>query len=224
MTLTPLIVVPGTWEWPAPSTSESPIWYQPHSLFSDYLASRGWALASDDGRPFVWSTRATGYQLWDRLLGRRAQMQADWAAAAENLYAWVVPPRAPERRLPPEQTTILTHSHGLQVALLAAARGLKIQTLIDICGPVRKDIRAYLDPAIRANIGYWWHLHADRSDWWQILGGIGDGSLGIQRSHPDADLNQRLPQAGHSRLLRDRAWMPLLDSALDWAHQRYNVR
>lgn len=223
MTLTPLIVVPGTWEWPASSEPGEPVWYQPHSLFSDYLASQGWAIARDDARPFVWSTRATGFQFWDRLLGRQTQMQADWAAAAENLYAWVVPPRAPERRLPPEQTTILTHSHGLQVALLAAARGLKIQTLIDICGPVRKDIRAYLDPTVRANIGYWWHLHADRSDWWQVLGGIGDGSFGVQRSHPDADLNQRLPQAGHSRLLRDRAWMPLLDSALDWAHQRYDV-
>ncbi|NBV25133.1 MAG: hypothetical protein EBS05_24835 [Proteobacteria bacterium] len=221
MTLTPLIAVPGTWEWP---TANADVWYAPTSPFAGYLATQGWTWArGQDERPYVWSTRATGYQFWDRLLSREAQMLADWEAAATNLFAWVVPPNAPECRIPPEQTTLLTHSHGIQVALLAAAQGLKIQTLIDVCGPVRRDIDRRLTAAARANIGYWWHIHADRSDWWQVLGSVNDGALGLQRQQPRADLNQRIPRAGHSRILRDEAWMPLLDSVLDYAQQRYNV-
>lgn len=219
MTLTPLIAVPGTWSWP-PSSPDT--WYLPTSPFSGYLARRGWGWArGGDDRPFVWSTRATGYQLWDRLLGREAQMRADWEAAAANLYAWIVPPLAPDRRIPPHQTTLLTHSHGIQVALLAACQGLKIHTLIDIGGPVRHDIHTHLTPAARANIGYWWHLHGGE-DWWQRLGQLNDGGRtpAIIRQ---ANLTQRVPKAGHSRVLHDPAWMPLLDSALDYAHQRYNT-
>lgn len=220
MTLTPLIIVPGTWEWP----SATPTWYDADSPFAGYLTTHGWAVATGaDARPFVWSTRATGYQLWDKILRRTDQMHADWAAAGANLYAWVVPPLAPDRRIPPAQTTVLTHSHGLQVALYAAAMGLKIHTLIDICGPTRRDYDERDLRTARANIGYWWHLHSDRSDWWQVLGSLGDGTpRGITRANPLADLNQQLPSAGHSKLLKDPTWMPLLDSALDWAQQRYN--
>ena len=219
MTLTPLIVVPGTWSWP-PSDDA---WYEPTSPFSGYLATRGRTIArGHGGRPFVWSTRATGYQIWDRLLGRQTQMQADWAAAATNLYAWVVPPLAPESRLPPHQTTILTHSHGIQVALLAAAQGLKIHTLIDIGGPVRKDIHDQLTPEVRANIGYWWHFRGGE-DWWQRIGQLGDGTLRTPKIVQQANVVQRVPKAGHNRVLNDSAWMPLLDGVLSYAQQRYNT-
>ena len=221
MTLTPIILVPGTWSWPPRSTT--PPWYMRHSPFDGYLASRGWQGAQGrDHRPFIWSTRATGYQFWDRLLGREAQMQADWAAAAVNLYAWVVPPLAPEHRLPPHQTTVLTHSHGIQVALLAAAQGLKIHTLIDVGGPVRRDIQSQLTPAARANIGYWWHIHTGE-DWWRRLGQLNGGIGQPVAAQFRADRIQNIPKAGHNRLLKDPAWMPLLDGVLDYAQQRYNT-
>jgi hypothetical protein len=159
-------------------------------------------------RPFVWSSNLDGVLPWRKL--------ATWAAAGENLYAYCVPPMAPDRRIPPLELSIISHSHGLQVALIAAALGLYIHTLIDICGPVRDDVIAEYGDAAKRNIGHWIHVHADRSDTMQWLGGIGDGAFGIVRAHPLADINHYLPQAGHAKVLTDepwlQAWIPWLDT------------
>ena len=56
-----------------------------------------------------------------------------------------------------------------------------------------------------------------------MLVGLGSGGRMRTLASGVADLNQRIPRAGHSRILRDEAWMPLLDSVLDYAQQRYNV-
>jgi len=126
----------------------------------------------------------------------------DWRAGGASLYAYIVPPLCPEQRIPPGDTHVIAHSHGGSVALYAAAAGLKIQTLLTVATPVRRDLRSVIDAA-RPNIAYWAHVHSDCSDWWQVLGEAFDGRLGIYRAMAQADLNIKIPQAGHSALLHD---------------------
>jgi hypothetical protein len=92
----------------------------------------------------------------------------------------------------------------MQVALFAAASGLKIRTLITVAGPVRKDMREVAAKA-RGNIHRWVHVASDSSDRWQWMGTLFDGKLGIIREHPLADRNVRIKDVGHSQLLRDPA-------------------
>lgn len=161
-----------------------------------YLASIGVTLL-DATRPFIWSTRLGGVGFGD-------DDRLGWKAAGVNLFAYVVPPRCPDRQVPPIETIIITHSHGLQVALYAAAEGLKIDTLIDVAGPVRRDM-AYIARTARQNIRFWAHLVGGKRDLWQVAGALFDGHLGIVREHPLADTNTRVPGAWHGGPLRDPA-------------------
>jgi hypothetical protein len=82
------------------------------------------------------------------------------------------------------------------------ASGLKVDVLVSLFSPVRKDMEAVAKLA-RANVRQWVHVHTDWSDYIQILGGLFDGSVGFVRQHPLADVNINLPGVGHSNVLRD---------------------
>ena len=208
----PFLAIAGTWAWRGSSTGQ---WYDLASPWSAYMRGQGFEhLRGPDRRPFVWSTDVNGWQFWRRWVGQAATTN-DWQAAGHNLFAWLVPPLAPDRCQPPAMTHVIAHSHGLAPCLFACADGLKVNTLISIGSPVRADL---LEVARRArpNIGYWVHLHSDASDRWQWLGEIGDGALGIVRAHPSADLNWAIPHVGHAQVLTDsrlftRVWPQTLD-------------
>lgn len=230
MSAIPYITVAGTWGWDA-------TWRRPSSPWSAFMAAQGF-VAIDGGRPFVWSTDVNGARYWRRWLPPRYRADhRDWMAGGHNLFAWIVPPHTPAAQIPPDDVHLITHSHGLQVALCACALGLKIATLTDIAGPVRQDLiaprldllrelfgaaaAAEVAPVgiavlARRNIGYWQHLYSDRTDRTQWFGELGDGALGIVRTHPLADANRLLPGAGHSGLLHDPRWFdqwpPVLDN------------
>lgn len=196
-------------------------WSTKGSNFMAHAVKRGLAAEEGDGRPFVWSTDLNGFQFWRRLLGRKPGIN-DWIAGAENLHAWAIPPMAPTWGIPANQTNVITHSHGLQVAIIAAAHGLKIHTLIDVCGPVRHDIIEDYGKAARENIGYWIHCYTPGdSDPWQVLGGLGDSDVGSVRRHPLASTiagrgeNYSLSaKCGHSGVLNNPALFSELNSAL----------
>lgn len=188
----PVVLVPGTWGWSDDASAE---WYRDGAPFTQFLIANGLRPFEPNGRPFVWSTRLGG-------LGFGGGKMATWRAAGINLLDYLVPPLDPAAQLPPSQTRVICHSHGMQVVLFAAAAGLKIDTLISVAGPVRADMRMTTMMA-RRNIRRWVHLHSDWSDKWQWLGEIGDGVLGIVRAEPLADENDTIPGVGHSRLLRD---------------------
>jgi hypothetical protein len=203
----PLITIPGTHAWlPGRRTGE---WYHDGSPWWLYVRALGFIPIECDGRPFEWSTNLDGLMFWRK--------GATWAAAGSNFYAWVVPPVAPDRRVPPHLTNVVTHSHGLQPLLHACALGLRVNSLTDIAGPVRQDMME-VARAARPNIRYWQHIHSDRSDRMQWLGGIADGALGIVRAHPLADTNVRFDKAGHSGILNDPEWFHL------WLHLVDNIR
>lgn len=195
----PFLAIPGTWGWRGKSDGQ---WYDLASPWSAFMFGQGFEhLRGPDRRPYVWSTDVNGEQFWRRWFGKSPNV-TDWQAAGCNLYAWLVPPLAPQYRQPIETTHLIVHSHGLQVALFACAEGLKVNTLISVGSPVRSDM---LDVARRArpNIGFWLHLHSDGSDRFQWLGEVGDGGLGIVRNHPFADQNNTYPGVGHTGILND---------------------
>lgn len=166
-------------------------WWMDDSPFVAFLRANGHETVSST-HPFVWSGDLNG-------LGGK---HSDWRAGGNALFHYLVPPLCLDKRLKPSETNIICHSHGLQVVLYAAAYGLKIQTLISVSGPVRRDMEL-VATAARPQVARWVQIRSDRSDWWQWLGEIGDGRLGIHRNHPLADLNVKIPCVGHSGLLRD---------------------
>lgn len=214
----PILAIPGTWGWRGSSDGQ---WYDPSSPWSAYLRGQGFDhLRGPDRRPFVWTTDLNGQQAWRRLFKKKPDT-IDWQCGGQNLYAWLVPPLAPDRCQPPAMTHLIAHSHGLQVALFACADGLKVNTLISVGSPVRSDMIDVWKRA-RPNIGYWLHLHSDYTDRWQWFGAIGDGALGIVRAHPMADLNHALPGVGHSEILTDsRLFSKVWPYALDIIKQRH---
>lgn len=207
-----VVLIAGTGAWANDSRVD---WYCPTSPFVSYIAAHGifpiFGKGIDQPCPFVWSTRLGGVGFGNHDL-------LEWAAAGANLFMYCVPPLCPDRRLLPSETNIIAHSHGLQVVLYACARGLKVNALVSVGSPIRKDMEATAKAA-RPNIGRWLHLHSDCSDRWQWLGELFDGHLGIVREHPLADLNDCVPNAGHSSVLErpeyfhlweERGWLTWL--------------
>jgi hypothetical protein len=200
------VLVAGTHDWGIGDPPVGGRWYAPGSPWVEAAQAAGVTPlfgrnVYGDPTPFIWSTDLGG-------VGFGSGDLKVWVAAGWNLYWFCVPPLCPDRRVPAAELNVVTHSHGLQVALAAAANGLKIDTLLSVAGPVRKDMREVTAQA-RKNIRYWVHLHSDKSDRWQWFGTLFDGKIGIVREHPSADLNIKVPQVGHSEMLREPARFPL---------------
>jgi hypothetical protein len=193
------VLIAGTHDW---RNDDRVRWYTKGSPFVTFLEAQGVpCVFTPEGQAFAWSSDLGG-------VGFGEGDQAVWAAAGRNLFWYCVPPRCPQYQIPPAELNLITHSHGLQVALFAAAEGLKINTLIDVAGPERKDMREIAAKA-RQNITYWRHIHSDASDKWLWLGGLFDGRFGISMKHSLADVNDFVPGVGHSDLLRDPKRFPL---------------
>jgi hypothetical protein len=206
------VLIAGTDSWKADGAVD---WYCPTSNFARFLESHGVAPLFNSGQPFIWSTDLSGVPFLT------AGNHRDWQAGGAALAYYVMFKEG--GALPGNETALVAHSHGLQVALYACATfGLKVNTLISVGSPVRKDMMDVARIA-RPNISHWLHLHSDYSDRWQWLGEMFDGHFGIVREHPLADKNDAVPHVGHSDILRDpvdyhlwldRGWLTWLQSAL----------
>ena len=191
-----VVLVPGTHGWRGLSTSGQ--WWQPGSPFVRMLEAAGVTVLE----PYVWTTDISG--LW--WTGRR-----EWEAAAHGLVTHVQHYGRCEGRV----VHVCAHSHGGNVACLAAALGAEIGSLLTVAMPVREDMMPTYYAA-RHHVRDWLHLYAagwrDRMQW---LGGLMDGRLGVRRhlgiaplaGHTIAD--QRLTGVGHGDLLRSSAGMAL---------------
>lgn len=206
--LLPVILVNGTHGRDRPND-----WDAPGSAFVGMLAKFGMGIANPT-RPYVWTTNLDGTTHNDK--------HWDWSASGINLYAYVCPPLFPEARLGQVSTRIVAHSHGLQVALYAAAAGLKIGSLVSVGSPVRKDMMKTAELA-RPNINRWLHISAN-GDWMQVWGELFDGQIGVRRDHPLADKNDKMPRAaGHGGILRDARYFKLWNDK-GWAMWLRNTR
>jgi hypothetical protein len=195
---TQTVCIAGTHGW---SDDDQVRWYCKGSPFITMLERRGMCpfFTPDCGDPFIWSTDLGG-------VGFGSGDHKVWSAAGRSLKNFCVPPLAPHLRIPAERLQIITHSHGVQVALYAAAKGLKIDRLISVTGPVRRDMQAVIEKA-RPNIRYWRQVWTD-GDWMQLLGGLFDWRIGVSRKFSQADNNVKIPGIGHSGLFQDARHLP----------------
>jgi hypothetical protein len=154
------------------------------------MRTQGWSpWQRPGGQAFQWSGEL-GVFLW--FLNRR-----DWEAAGWSLLYYCV-----SLRIPHGQLDIVSHSHGLQGVLWAAAHGLHIRQLIDISGPVRRDVPAAL---ARENIGHWISVHSGGklSDWTRLGGQLFDWRVATPAKNPWADVTVKPSRVGHSGVLND---------------------
>jgi pimeloyl-ACP methyl ester carboxylesterase len=142
----------------------------------------------------AWSSRLAG--LW-------WQGIEEWQQEADRLAPLV-------ERMPYRHRNLIAHSHGGQVALLIAARGVELRTLTTVGTPVRSDI-----PLERAKhfTGLWQHIYDERIDWMATarrLGGLGDGKISLERRFRiEGVRNYPVEGIGHSKVLRDPKHYPL---------------
>lgn len=176
--------VAGTWAYQDP-------WYSDNeSPFAKMMRGAGFAaVRAVDGRPFRWSTELDGVKFWER--------HAQWEAGADALYYFC-------EYLPYEDRNIIAHSHGGQVALIAAASGLKLRTLTTVGTPVRNDVPA---AKAAANIAFWQHIYDKDFDKMGWIGSWFDRKWSSDRTFKDIEAVHRLPlkDIDHSKVLREEA-------------------
>ena len=193
----PYVVVPGTWAY---ADLDNPrAWWQRGSAWSAFLAAAGGLYAMRPLDPFLWSTDLEGFPWPWR---RRALDRNEWDAGGRSLRYYL-------EAVAPADRTVITHSHGAQVAAYAAAGGLSIARLITVAAPVRGDV----DPvwrAARPNIGDWLNIYLE-GDAIQIGGAFGDRVIRWARAmkYPGV-VNHGVPGVrGHSALFEDPACFEL---------------
>jgi hypothetical protein len=193
-------------------------WFHDGSDFCELAFTHGLAC-----NYFPWPTALAGFAFWKTWLGMRPDL-GDWEIPALNLKERFQPTEV-EPGYWPRQSRIhvITHSHGAQPAIIAAALGLKINVLVTVSAPIRADVLYTYGELARKNIGC--HLeYYSVNDKIQLAGGIGDGHTGVMRRFGDYTVNGRavyqaddtivMPEAcGHSQLLHNLKYMPALKTA-----------
>ena len=162
----PLILIPGTWAY------QGSAWNLRGAPLVEHLLEQGLEPLSPDGEPFDWTENAGG--LWAQAVFTGSAFR-DWEAAGESLrwYAHAKYPPARDGRLIP--VSLLTHSHGLQVAAFAATQGLVLDTVMSLAGPVRRDLMSQYRALRNQTLHRWIDVWAHEPLWagglpWQKLG------------------------------------------------------
>lgn len=222
------ILVPGTHGYDGTLVEGGSVrdWFNPLSRFFQCLEARELRPL-----PFVWSTSVGGIGFGDGDLN-------GWRSAGLNLFRMAVPHASVSKDfIPGDELIVIAHSHGGQVALAAAAAGLRVALLVTVCTPVRSDVwcggtdnycrweTKRKDPCLahqaRPNITRWVHLHGNWKDRWQWRGALFDSWNPLtwfrsQRAYKLADRNHG-ESVGHDAYLRDPKWFGVLAAALDEA-------
>ena len=166
---------------------------------------------------FPWTTALAGAEFWKPWLGIKPNLQ-DWEIAALNLKEMFLPRKVDSQYWPqPSRVHLITHSHGAQPAIIAAALGLKINVLVTVSAPIRQDVLQEYGARARRNIRF--HLeYFSINDRIQMAGGFGDGHYGVMRRFGDFKVNGEsvyradepivMPEeCGHSELLHNPKFM-----------------
>lgn len=196
MTLRGVILVQGTAGW-------NQGWWKPGGFFAKHLERHGFKLlAWPSGKPFRWTTALNGVRGLRRWVGLSYEPR-DWLCGGESLSGLLAIVLA---KFGYEHLNVITHSHGIWPAILAAGKESPIRSLVTVCPPGRADMLEAI-VAARPFIEHW-VLVIDRDfDMWAAIGGAGDHAFGIDRDfsfvpaavRPDVIL--RLADIGHSKLL-----------------------
>lgn len=181
------VSVEGTWG----SKRGSLAWWRWGSDFWHQLIARGFAQFDvEEDAKFHWDDGIEG------VFGKNKR----WILGGMRLKYFMDAYRNPDKK-----ALVVAHSHGGQVAAYAAANGTKMDVLVTMATPVRKDmIEVYKDA--QQEVGLWIHIHSNRSDWMQWLGSWFDGSWKLRRRMKYADIQISLPGVGHSGMLDPAVW------------------
>lgn len=182
------------------------LWWQSGSPLMRVLTHAG-LYHLNEHRPFTWSCDLNGHRFWRHWLGMN-DPHRDWIAGgyALSYYLWPVHQEADEY-VAVRERNILAHSHGGQVVFYAAAYGgLRINRLLTVGTPIRRDMQAVIEKA-RPNIRQWLHVRGD-DDAVALFGGIGDGRASFSRDFEQdpsrgPDWTDIVPGVGHSGVLHD---------------------
>jgi hypothetical protein len=195
-----MLIVPVHGTFTVPSKGIE--WFQKGSAVHAAITEAGYDFARLND-PFQWSGDLDG-----SFAGKRSH--TDWEAAGRSLRYYL-------NDLPYNERNLVTHSHGLQVALYAAAQGARFRRLISVTGPVRTDM---MDTAHegRVNVGPWTHIYSpgDKMQW------LGSVCFDLKlhwpkREHPLATRNIKIEGVGHSGLLSDPKHIPtFVQEVLPW--------
>lgn len=179
-------------------------WWMNDSPFNGFLRKQGVEMAFPY-RPFVWSGDLEGVPL--------VGSGNDWEAGAEALCYYLDGLSLADRN-------VIAHSHGGQVALMAAAQGLKLRSLVMVATPVRESIEARIAPAAAKNIDRCVHLCDARFDYIGLAGAFFDWRWSLRRTFNVPGIDSRKePGIGHSNVLYDptkfawwleRGWLDVL--------------
>lgn len=183
--LTGYVPIAGTWSY-------ADAWYSDRqSPFAKFLYGERFEPIRDEaGLPFRWSTDLDGVQVWAR--------HSQWQAGADALRYFL-------HGVPYEQRNVISHSHGGQVALIAAAAGCRLRSLTTVGTPVRADV-----PALEASkrIGLWQHIHDETFDLMGSLGAWFDRHVSTDRFFDvPGVVNISVKDISHSKVLRDPAYV-----------------
>lgn len=189
MTPTPVVCVHGTWGADFEDGDEPNYWYERGSAFCEYLKTQGFD--PECFEELRWSGNLeglSGFWPWNWF---KSPERRTWQAGAYAMKYLLV-------GAPVESRNLICHSHAGQLALILAAKGFQINTLVTVGTPVRGDVPA---EKARPNIGRWLHLYSEM-DRVQVRGSLGDRRWGAARIFPLADANSPMP-GGHSDVLYD---------------------
>jgi hypothetical protein len=193
--MTRYIAIPGTG-----TEKRNFDWHLPTSALSKLFLENGCEqLELNPLKRYMWSTALDGID--DKHLV--------WDSAGRALAHYIIPPLLGESLLKPEDTFIIAHSHAGNVVAHACGKyGLKINGLITVGMPIRKDLYD-IYKAAAPNITRHLHLYAGWRDYWQWWGALFDGRFGIHREHPFAHENRKVSGGNHGSILRDPEFIPL---------------
>lgn len=153
-------------------------------------------VTQNSNRPFRWSTDLNGLLT----LGGRLR-NSDWEAGADALFYFL-------DAVPYRDRNLIAHSHGGQVALIAASWGLHIRSLTTVGTPVREDVARGGHDAV-ARIGFWQHIYDSRFDFIAQGGQFGDLKIDLDRAFDiPGVLNRGISSVSHSKVLRDARFIP----------------
>lgn len=182
-----LITVAGTWGEKHPDA-----WFRWGSPWWNEAERRGAQRANVD--KYRWSTAIDG------IFGENES----WRRAGWRLFEYIYACHETENE--GSRPILVAHSHGGQISTLATSFGAPVRALITVGTPIRRDMeKVYSSSNFQAMPGTWTHIYS-RSDWWQLFGGIGDGSISFRRKMKHAHRNIRAKGMSHADLHSVEAW------------------
>ena len=202
----PLLAIYGTGggDFDLDGQCSNPIehWWHVTSAWFRFMTKLGYEPFRSD-REFHWSGDIDGLGgMWRYVLFWRCWMRKydrpqhrDWYSAARHLVDYI-------NGRGDRFFLTVAHSHAGQVALYAAAMGVKFPVLVTVGTPSRHDMRSIEDKAIE-NIGLWVEVFDAEKDMIAIGGQLGDGAISSDRTHRHSHIKIPLVDVSHSRILRD---------------------